>query len=138
MPDTDIGDFSTTASSNSTVGGLNIAEGSTAAQLNDAIRATLAVIAGGDFKTTPVKADTISESTADTGVTIDGLLVKDGALPGLTLGDTIPVGAMVETFKSTADTGWLMMNGDTMGSAASGATRASDSMRIFSPLSGTT
>lgn len=121
MADTAPKDFSTTAANNSTVGGINIAEGSTAAQLNDAIRAVLAVIANPDFGTLAPKTDTIAESTAAAGVTIDGLLIKDGALPNLTLGDVLPVGTPLPTFASTPSTGYLMMNGDTLGNASSGA-----------------
>jgi|TARA_E500000318_G_C3541406_1_gene204804 hypothetical protein len=29
-----------------------------------------------------LKVDTVSEKTADTGVTIDGVLIKDGAVEG--------------------------------------------------------
>lgn len=76
-------DFSTTPASNSSVNGINIAEGSSAAQLNDAIRATLAVIANPDFGTgSAFKVDAIAESTAAAGVTIDGLTIKDGGLVG--------------------------------------------------------
>ena len=35
-----------------------------------------------DFKTTGVKADVIAESTANTGVTINGVLIKDSGLSG--------------------------------------------------------
>jgi microcystin-dependent protein len=122
-------DFSTTAASNATVGGINIAEGSTAAQLNDALRAVLAVLANPDFGVgTLFKVDNIAESTADEGVTVDGLLIKDGAIPSITteIAASIPVGTQRETFRSTPDTGWLMMDGDTLGSAASAATQASD------------
>jgi microcystin-dependent protein len=126
MPDTAPKDFSTTAASNSTVGGINIAEGSTAAQLNDAIRATLAVVKTGDWGASGISADIIAESTAGAGVTIDNLLIKDGALPGLTLGDTIPVGTPFPTFASTPSTGYLMMNGDTLGNASSSADQDSN------------
>src|SRR3546814_11128225 len=75
-------DFSTTAASNATVGGISIAEGSSAAQLNDAIRAVLAVIKTADWGSGGILADVIAESTAATGVTIDGLLIKDGGVGG--------------------------------------------------------
>lgn len=124
-------DFSTTAASNPTVGGVNIAEGSQAAQLNNALRAVMAVIANPDFGVgTLFKVDTIAESTADAGVTIDGVLIKDGAIPSISaLIDTTAIfrtGDYRETSRSTADTGWLMANGDTLGSAASAADQASD------------
>jgi microcystin-dependent protein len=35
-------------------------------------------------------------------------------------------GTVIATVRTTAPAGWLLLNGDTMGSAASGATRASD------------
>src|SRR3546814_10784136 len=90
MADTNIGDFSTTAASNATVGGISIAEGMAAAQLNDAIRASLAVLAGADFGSKTVKTNTIAESTSGSGVTVDGLLIKDGGVGGsLTLAGVI-------------------------------------------------
>lgn len=132
MADTSPKDFSTTAASNGTVGGVNIAEGSQAAQLNNALRAVLAVIANPDFGVgTLFKVDTISESTADEGVTIDGLLIKDGALPAITAA-SVPglvfadVGDVKATIRSTSPTGWLLLNGDSIGSAASAADQASD------------
>lgn len=126
MADTAPKDFSTTAASNSTVGGINIAEGSSAAQLNDAIRAVLAVVKTGDWGSGGIAADVIAESTAAAGVTIDGLLIKDGALPGLTLGDVLPIGTVQAYVGTTAPTNWLILNGDSIGSAASAADQASD------------
>lgn len=135
MADSAPKDFSTTPASNATVRGVNIAEGSQAAQLNDAIRSVLAVLANPDFGALSVKADTIDESTADAGVTIDGLLIKDGGFPGGILTTLFPdtdfsglatTGDYKETGKATADTGWLPANGETMGSASSGATHDSD------------
>lgn len=120
-------DFSATAASNSTVGGINIAEGMSAAQLNDALRAICAVFANADFGTgANFKTDAIAESTAGSGVTIDGLLIKDGALPGLTLGDVLPIGTVQAYVGTTAPTNWLILNGDSIGSAASAADQASD------------
>lgn len=132
MADTSPKDFSTTAASNATVGGINIAEGSQAAQLNDAIRAVLAVIKTADWGSGGILADVIAESTAAAGVTIDGLLVKDGDIPTVPATITaaitaaVPVGTPLPTFSTSPSTGYLMMNGDTLGSAASVATQKSD------------
>src|SRR3546814_19564644 len=90
MADTNIGDFSTTAASNATVGGISIAEGMAAAQLNDAIRASLAVLAGADFGSTTVKQNTIAESTQGSGVTVHSLLIQEGGIGGsFTLADEL-------------------------------------------------
>ena len=131
MADTKPSDFSTTAASNGTVGGVNVAEGMQAAQINNALRAVLAVIANPDFGTLPFKVDTIDESTADAGVTIEGVLIKDGGLPDITSAQMPSLvlsltGDYKPTSRATADAGWLMANGDTLGSAASGADQASD------------
>jgi hypothetical protein len=40
-----------------------------------------------DFGSFGIKADAISESTSGSGVTIDGLLIKDGGIPSLNLDD---------------------------------------------------
>lgn len=134
MQDVKIGDFSTNPAENATVISVDISEAMQAGQIDDAIRRVLAVLAGADFGTTPIKADTISESTADAGVTIDGLLIKDGGLPGVTFGDIIPVGTVRHTIKSTPDAGWLMLNGDTLGSATSAAIQNSDSYEALFTL----
>lgn len=131
MADASPKDFSETPASNGTVKGVNIAEGMQAAQLNDAIRAVLAVVKNGNWGSAGILADAIAESTADAGVTIDGLLIKDGALPGITAAGlpglvVASTGDYKETAYSTPDTGWLMANGDTLGSAGSAADQASD------------
>lgn len=46
----------------------------------------------------------------------------------LTLLETM-TGTVIATIRTAAPTGWLLFNGDTMGSSASGATRASDDHR---------
>lgn len=82
MPDADIKDFDpVTPLNNTTVKGVSIAQNATAvAQVDDAIRSVLSVVAAADFGTLSVKMDTIAESTAAAGVTIDGLLIKDGSI----------------------------------------------------------
>lgn len=79
-------DFSKTAASNTSVGGVNIDEGANTAQMNDSQRAILATLAPpADFGATAgaIKVDDIAESTAAAGVTIDGLLIKDGDIPNV-------------------------------------------------------
>lgn len=77
-----IKDWSSSAASNTAVDGININEGCLPGNINDAMRSIMANVKVGDFGSTGPKADSISESTAGAGVTIDGLLIKDGAVPG--------------------------------------------------------
>lgn len=78
-----IKDWSATPASNTSISGINIAEGCPPSGINDAIRQLMADLRAADFGTSAPKTDTIAESTAAAGVTIDGLLIKDGAIPGL-------------------------------------------------------
>lgn len=69
-----------------------------------------------------IQTDTISEKTSAAGVTIDGLLIKDGTIEGLS-----PTGAVTSYVGSSAPTGWVLLNGGTIGNASSGGTtRAND------------
>ncbi|MGD1878939.1 MAG: phage tail protein [Kiloniellaceae bacterium] len=125
MPDVNIGDFSTTPADNTTVMSVNIDSDMQAAQIDDAIRSVLAVLAGADFGTKTLKVDTIAESTADAGVTIDGLLIKDGEIPSLAAllsSSVFQTGDRKSTWRKAADPGWLLENGETIGSAASAGT----------------
>lgn len=67
-----VGDYSTTASSNSTVGGVSIAEGMSPANVNDAIRGLMADIAqgiiDGDFATVTDKQPLDATLTALAGL----------------------------------------------------------------------
>lgn len=107
-------DFSATAGSNSTVGGINIAEGMQTAQVNDAMRAICAVFASPDFGTgSGFKVDAIGESTASAGVTITSLLAAGyfrltGAISPTSItadqDDYAPTGhAAATTFRLTSD-----------------------------------
>lgn len=69
-------------------------------------------VAGGDFGATGMKADVVAESTAATGVTVDGVLSKDGAVTAsgdvaagdnATLGYTATEGAVLTGQGSTND-----------------------------------
>lgn len=81
-------DYSTTPSSNTSIASISVAEGCSPGNINDAIRQLMADLKDGDYGTTGVKLDLIAESTAAAGVTIDGVLIKDG---GLTLSVALPV-----------------------------------------------
>lgn len=83
MSDTDIKDWDVTASLNGTVQGINIAEGAQTAQMNNALRAVISSVARSDFGVRAPKMDLIAESTANAGVTIDGVLIKDGDIPSI-------------------------------------------------------
>ena len=52
-----------------------------------------------------LKVDTISEKTSANGVTIDGLLIKDGAIPSISGGKVLQyVSATASTEQSTTST----------------------------------
>ena len=54
-----------------------------------------------------LKVDTISEKTSAAGVTIDGLLIKDGAIPSIAGGKVLQVvGATSSTEQSTTSTSY--------------------------------
>lgn len=75
-------DWSTTAASNTAIDGINIAEGCPPSGINDAIRAVMANVVQGDWGSGAVKIDNMTESTADAGVTIEGVTLKDSAITG--------------------------------------------------------
>ena len=85
MAKNSIRDYSNTAGSNTDVQNVNIDEGCAPSGINNAIREIMADLADVNDGTialeTPVadsfSTDTISEKTAATGVTIDGVLLKD-------------------------------------------------------------
>jgi hypothetical protein len=56
-----------------------------------------------DFGSNGVKADVVAESTADTGVTVDGVLIKDGTVDGVDVAAvrTFFNGSFAETFNAT-------------------------------------
>lgn len=96
-----IKDYSTNPSSNTTVNGINIGEGCPPSGVNDAIRQVMADLKSGDFGTTGVKLDLVSESTAAAGVTVDGVLLKDG---GITASASITAGTLGATTAVNTDT----------------------------------
>ncbi len=84
-------DWSTTAASNAAIDGINIAEGCPPSNINNAIRALMASVVEGDFGSGTVHFDNITESTADAGVTIEAVLLKDG---GITVGSVTASGVV--------------------------------------------
>ena len=135
MSDANIGDFSTNPADNITVMSVDIGGCMKVEQIDDAFRRVLAVVAGADFGGKTVKADTIIESTLDAGVTIEGVLLKDGMITGLNNQNSEAIfrtGDFREIMRNSADPGWLLANGDTIGSAGSSATQASaDNEALF-------
>lgn len=85
MAKNSIRDYSNTAASNTDVQNVNIDEGCAPSGINNAIREVMADLADVNDGTvaleTPVadsfSTDTISEKTSATGVTVDGVLLKD-------------------------------------------------------------
>ena len=83
-----IRDFSATASANTDIQSVNVDENCAASGINNAIRELMAdlkdVSAGTVALETPqadsLGTDTITEKTSGSGVTIDGVLLKDGAI----------------------------------------------------------
>ena len=83
-----IRDYSASSSDNSDIQSVDISEGCAPSGLNNAIREVMTdlknVSTGAVALETPVadsfSTDTISEKTSATGVTIDGVLLKDGAI----------------------------------------------------------
>lgn len=74
------------------------------------------------------KVDIISEKTSAAGVTIDGLLIKDGAIPsiagGLTVADQYDITSNI-TSTQTVITNWARPTGTLQGNLGSGITETS-------------
>ena len=123
MPDTSPKDFSTDPNVNTTVWSVSIAEGASTSDMNNSQRGILAVIKDADWGAGPIKSDTIAESTADAGVTIDGLTIKDGDFDTLPASVTalIPPGVVWEFAGASAPTGWLICDGSAVSRTTYGA-----------------
>ena len=62
-----------------------------------------------------IKVDTISEKTSAAGVTIDGLLIKDGAIPSISGGKVLQVVSTTSsTAQSTTSTSYVDVTGLTV------------------------
>lgn len=93
-----ISNWSTTASSNTSVDGINIAEGCPPSNVNDAMRAIMANVAGGDFGDKPIDVDVLTVNTTFTApaASITAAMLAGGAVPfsngfRLTLTSNTPV-----------------------------------------------
>ena len=73
-------DYDATAGNNTDIGGISVDEGMLPSNVNNAIREIMSHLkdfAAGTQGVTTIGVDTINETTADGGVTVDGLLIKD-------------------------------------------------------------
>lgn len=143
-----VSDWDTTAGSNTDIGGINIDENCPPSGLNNAVRALMAQIATAraDWEVTKLSTDTIEEKTAAAGVTIDGVLLKDGAatLSGLLTAINANIsssGNVVPSVRtSTANAvGWdFYQSGVTYWQAGVGVGDGGVDFNIYSSLSGST
>lgn len=123
-----IADYSATAANNATVLGVNIGEGCSPANLNDATRQLCADIAGGfNFSTlgTFFSSTSLASARSALGVAAGSTSLNNFAaltntankVPYMTgsdswsLTDLFPVGGVIMMATSTAPTGWLECNG---------------------------
>lgn len=60
---------------------------------------------------TDVKTDTINEGTTGTGVTVDGVLIKDGNVDGVDVSALLPTGVILPYSGTSAPAGYLMCDG---------------------------
>lgn len=97
MAKNSVSDWDTTAGNNTDVGGINIDEGMSGGDVNNAIREIMAQIKA--FSTT-----------------------------------VVPAGTVQAYIGTTAPSGWLFLNGDTLGSAGSTATQSSDDYQTLYEL----
>ena len=74
-------DYDATAANNTDVGGISVDEGMLPSNVNNAIREVMSHLkdfAAGTQGVTAIGVDTISETTADNGVVVDSVTLKDG------------------------------------------------------------
>lgn len=113
MPKTKISEFDTNPDNNTDINSINIAEGCAPSGINNAIRQLMSDLkefqtgAGGDSITAVgVFSDTISEKTSAAGVTVDGVLLKDGIVTAPvngTVGATTPSTGAFTTISASGD-----------------------------------
>jgi hypothetical protein len=113
MPKTKISEFDTNPDNNTDINSINIAEGCAPSGINNAIRQLMSDLkefqtgAGGDSITAVgVFSDTISEKTSAAGVTVDGVLLKDGIVTAPvngTVGATTPTTGAFTTISASGD-----------------------------------
>lgn len=113
MPKTKISEFDVNPDNNTDINNINIAEGCAPSGINNAIRQLMSDLkefqtgAGGDSITAVgVFSDTISEKTSAAGVTVDGVLLKDGIVSAPlngTVGATTPTTGAFTTISASGD-----------------------------------
>lgn len=113
MPKTKISEFDIDPANNTDINSINIAEGCAPSGINNAIRQLMSDLkefqtgAGGDSITAVgVYSDTIGEKTSAAGVTVDGVLLKDGVVTAPingTVGATTPTTGAFTTIAASGD-----------------------------------
>lgn len=129
MPKTKISEFDVDPANNTDINSINIAEGCAPSGINNAIRQLMSDLkefqtgAGGDSITAVgLFSDTVGEKTAAAGVTIDGVLLKDGIVTAPingTVGATTPASGAFTTLSASG--AFSANGGATLGDASGDA-----------------
>jgi len=108
-----LSEYSTTAGSNTDIGGINIDEGCSPANLNNAIRTLMAQLR--DFQLGNQTSNQLSVAGGGTGLTSVGtsgnVLTSDGSAWVSSTPTYVPTGGMLMWGTSSAPTGYLLCNG---------------------------
>jgi microcystin-dependent protein len=108
-----LSEYSTTAGSNTDIGGINIDEGCSPANLNNAIRTLMAQLR--DFQLGNQAANSLSVAGGGTGLTSPGtsgnVLTSNGSAWVSSTPTYVPTGGMMMWGTASAPTGYLLCNG---------------------------
>ena len=108
-----LSEYSTTAGSNTDIGGINIDEGCSPANLNNAIRTLMAQLR--DFQLGNQTANSLSAAGGGTGLTSPGtsgnVLTSNGSAWVSSTPTYVPTGGMMMWGTASAPTGYLLCNG---------------------------
>ena len=108
-----LSEYSTTAGSNTDIGGINIDEGCSPANLNNAIRTLMAQLR--DFQLGNQTANSLSVAGGGTGLTSPGtsgnVLTSNGSAWVSSTPTYVPTGGMLMWGSASAPTGYLLCNG---------------------------
>ena len=108
-----LSEYSTTAGSNTDIGGINIDEGCSPANLNNAIRTLMAQLR--DFQLGNQTANSLSVAGGGTGLTSPGtsgnVLTSNGSAWVSSTPTYVPTGGMMMWGTASAPTGYLLCNG---------------------------
>lgn len=108
-----LSEYSTTAGSNTDIGGINIDEGCSPANLNNAIRTLMAQLR--DFQLGNQTANSLSAAGGGTGLTSPGtsgnVLTSNGSAWVSSAPTYVPTGVMMMWGTASAPTGYLLCNG---------------------------